>query len=167
MSGKLSQAQLDHKRAYRAANPERMAQQRRTYRVNNRTLVARLSRGYHQRNQQKEADRKRAYALENREQIAERNRAYRQANREQVHERKRVRAKRVNEAIQPTRKGQRWSDAEDAIVVRDDVGIVEICSMLSRTYHSVMSRRGLLIGARKADVVRTKSKATKTMEGEK
>ena len=43
-----------------------------------------------------------------------------------------------------THNGRRWTAAEESIVVRDDLGLVEMAWMIGRSYAAVASRRVVL-----------------------
>lgn len=40
--------------------------------------------------------------------------------------------------------GKRWTTAEDVVVMRDDVGLVELAVLLGRSYSAVMNRRKIV-----------------------
>jgi hypothetical protein len=70
----------------------------------------------------------------------ERNHVYRQRNREYC-AKQRARRMQKFEDIPAPRNGEKWSSAENAIVLRDDITIIEMCYMLGRSYMSVSGHR--------------------------
>lgn len=82
--------EAEQKRAYRAANREKVLEQERAYREASREALAERDRAYYEANREAVAERRRAHRAANRETIAERDRAYYAANREAVAEYRRA-----------------------------------------------------------------------------
>jgi len=114
----------------------------RAYRRANHAAVLRRQRAYREANYEFVAERKRVYAAANGEACAARTRAHYAANREAI-----AVAKRERNAVtraSATHHGLRWTAAEDALVLRDDLTLNEIAFMLQRTRDAVMRQRWLL-----------------------
>lgn len=77
-------------RAYREANPEKVAERHRDYREANREAIAERSRVYRQANREAAAERERKYAAANREIRREIDRRYKRRHRDKLSERKRA-----------------------------------------------------------------------------
>lgn len=67
----------------------------------------------------------------------ERNREYRRA----MARRRRLRLK----DIPAPRNGDPWTEADDAVAMRDDIYLVEMCYLLGRSYAAVAGRRKKLL----------------------
>jgi len=97
-------------------------------------------RGYYERNRDQIREYARDYRKHNRERIAEQERDHRERNREYL-QRRDARKRQRRKRIPSPRNGQRWTPAEDAIVMRDDIWLTEACYMIGRSYSSVATRR--------------------------
>ena len=75
---------LEYQRAYREANREKVLEGQRAYREANRDKVLEYRRAYYEANREKVLEYQRAYREANREKVLEGQRAYREANREKV-----------------------------------------------------------------------------------
>ena len=114
---------------------------------------AKKAKEYYLRNREAARKRWQRYYQENREQIRRTSRdAYwrdlevaRQRGREHAARNPEVkrRAQKKKHAIPVTHDGP-WTPAEDAIVLRDDISIFEMCFMLGRSYGSVQGHRSAL-----------------------
>jgi hypothetical protein len=85
----------------------------------------------------------REYDERHREYINEQRREYRERHREYFNWQVRRHREKMK-GIPSPRNGTRWTRAEDAIVMRDDLSLTEMCYMLGRSYDSVSYRRQFL-----------------------
>lgn len=82
----------------------------------------------------------RDYAEANREAVRERQHAYNVRNRENFYAKKQARRKQVEAALPNPRAGQEYTPAEDEIVLRDDLSVIDKALKLGRSYSSVAGR---------------------------
>lgn len=128
-------------RRYKLTHREAMLEHQRTYREANREAYLEYQRAYREANREAKLERQRTYREANREAMLERGRAYREANREARRAAvRRIRRSKV-EATANARVSGRYLPAEDLVVMRDDISLLEIALLLDRTYISVVGRR--------------------------
>lgn len=163
-------------REYRRRNFERIQERKREYNERAEYML-----GWHERNREHEAE----YRKTNRARILElrrakyaedyakpERRAKREADRERVNEKSRERARRdkdlirarkvrrdleIEQAIGTPRTG-RYTAAEDAVVLRDDLTVIEKCFMLQRKPDSVKMRKCYLSDTTKARLEKQREK---------
>jgi hypothetical protein len=86
----------------------------------------------------------RAYRERNPEKLRKQSREHYWANREQILARDRERFRKWRELLKTIpvpRNGELWTPAEESIVMRDDITLIEICYLLGRSYGAVTGRR--------------------------
>lgn len=133
--------------AYRAENPELIRQHRRkSYYADVERSRAQLRASRRRHRQRRQAD-CRAYYEANRETVLEHQREYYAGyytrQRGYVNDRNR-RGYARRQGVGPSAVRRRWMSAEDSIVLRDDLMVLEMAFMLGRTYAAVQSRRRTL-----------------------
>ena len=79
-----------HKKAYREANPDKVAAGQKVWRTANREKVAARTKAYREANREEITAHKKAYSKANPEKIAAQQKAYQEANREEVAARKKA-----------------------------------------------------------------------------
>ncbi len=144
---------------YRERNRERIRKYNREYYQRNRERILEQARSYYGHNRESIIERQYNYGRRHREQKREYDREYFQQNRDRITHRmcqysygyqqrnsdylKRRRARNYlsRKKIPTPRKYARWTLAEDVIVMRDDITVLEICYMLGRSYAAISSRR--------------------------
>lgn len=77
-------------------------------------------------------------------QYREKQREWRKANRPYIRALEKKRVARKEQAVTVLRKG-RWTPGEDAVLLRDNITILEMACMLSRSYESTKDRRARLL----------------------
>jgi hypothetical protein len=121
----------EYMRAWRRANPEKL----REYAVR--------SRAWKRDNYEKVRETRRRWNEANSEYYREYSREWYRANSEYVRETN-SRYQQSRKAIAAARSYNRWTPAEDAIVMRNDITVMEISHMLQRSFASVNSRRQII-----------------------
>lgn len=152
----------EYGRRYYLKNKERINARNNANYDANRDLVAERGREYRESKKEEISARRRRYRNENREKINAQCAEYRQANRDLINQKNADRRqkrrlngdsnssgavkwrKRIESGIENPVTG-RYSAAEDAILLRDDISLTEMCHMLKRKYPSVSSRRNRLL----------------------
>lgn len=136
---------------------QRIKQQRARYRRENRDKLATYMASYREKNKDQLRTKRLKYYAENASEMLTRARIYREANPERVaatnralreefidyyRKRSRDNMRRIRSAT-PSHHGRhrRWSKDEDAVVLRDDITVVEMAFVLNRSYQSVCHRR--------------------------
>ena len=114
----------------------------RKYREENREKVAEYGRKYREENREKVIEYNRKYREANREEVAEKKRRYYEANHDYVTATARRHRSHMSE-LNKDAKARAWSMAETELVMRTDLSLIEIASLLGRTYRSVIGRREL------------------------
>jgi hypothetical protein len=133
-----------HYTRWRRTNPEtRVRDSEYRQRPEVRERCRAYGREYWQRPEVRESRRKYQQRPEVRERQYDWQWEFRERNRAYFQRQQRQQALRRKEIPSP-RNGLPYTAAEDAIVMRDDISIKEICYLLGRSYSSVVVRRSLL-----------------------
>lgn len=146
LATQCKECRLAYQRAYDDAHLE----ERRTYREDHREERCTYDRTYREANREKIAERARAYRDAHLEEIRAKGRAYGEAHREERNTMERDRRALLGNPTQErwkeittkyaTRRGEPWSEAEDAYLAASTDRIVDDALSLKRTYESVKKR---------------------------
>jgi hypothetical protein len=137
-------------REYYRANRERILlycrghgrtlEEGRKYRDDNRESIAAYKREYYKANRERMRELNRAWCARNADRRSESAYRYGQRNGDYL----RKQSKKKNErrkAIPSPRDGQPYTAEDDITIMRDDLRLTEMCSLLGRSYSSIGSRR--------------------------
>lgn len=136
----------EYSREYRQRHYGKVVQKHRDYVEANRESIRASNRAKYRENPQHYREKNRAYREQNRERWTEIYglRDYnRRPKTSEERERDRLRRNAKNDRTRSaaSRAGGRWTPAEDAIVMRPDVTITEMCFMLGRSISAVACRQ--------------------------
>ncbi len=146
-------------RQYRQENLVRVRQRERDYRSSRIDHARAMARSYYWSNPERHAEWDRQYRERNGAEIRRRQRERYYNNWDQVRARDNARPRHSTGRRYPELERQRrerlaaipaprafeaWIPAEDALVTREDLALVELCYMLGRSYNAVANRRNYL-----------------------
>lgn len=142
-------AQREKTQRWREANREKYNRQacerQRVWREKYPEKSRASARAYVRRHPEKAAAQRADWRSRNKERIAENNRRWGLANREYVRQLNRqwreVQLPRLQAATPRTRHQARWTLEDDAVVLRDDLPLIERAFILGRSYVAVSNRR--------------------------
>lgn len=109
----------------------------------NREELRKKYRDFYWANRERMSEKNRAYRESNRERLAEFDRAKYRASRQYIIRREVARVSNLDAQLPIARSKSRWTESEDAIVVRD-LAAVELAYMLQRSIRAIRARRHVL-----------------------
>ncbi len=149
-------------RQKRQGDPEAARQVSREYYRLNKKQILKKNREHRRAHREKYLQDQRArtalMSKEDRERRRAQNRDYHERNSGYIADRRSKYCERLKRIPAP-RNGSRWTAAEDSIVLRDEVSIIEQAYMLGRSYRAVAARRFLLDNPEGAAELRRRARA--------
>jgi hypothetical protein len=138
----------ERSRQYYQKNAEHGRERARQYRERNPEKAQAATRRYREQNPEKHRETARRWREQNRDDRLLYSHEWHEGNCEYERRQGRRRRQRLAQTIPAPRSGEPWIPADDVIVMRDDIYLVEICYLLGRSYCAVKSRRRILIKRR-------------------